>query len=58
MNTSKDTKELENLREELNRDIVKYLSHRNKEDYADLLAKSKELDDIIVKHIKSSNKQI
>lgn len=58
MNTSKDTKELEKLREELNSDIVKYLRHRNKEDYADLLAKSKELDDIIIKHIKSFNKQI
>lgn len=52
MNTLKDIKELENLREELNNDIVKYLRHRNKEEYADLLAKSKELDDVIVKYIK------
>lgn len=53
MNNTEYTKELENLRKKLNNDVVKYIEHRNKEEYKDLLAKSKELDEIIVKYIKS-----
>lgn len=58
MNNTKYIKELENLREKLNEDIVKWIDYRNKEEYKDLLVKSKELDEVIVKYIKSFNKQI
>lgn len=56
LNNAKYEKELEDLREKLNNDVVKYIEHRNKEEYKNLLAKSRELDDAIVKHIKSLNK--
>lgn len=47
---------LENLREKLNHDIIKYINHRDDEDYNNLLTKSEELDDIIVKHMNTYNK--
>ena len=52
------TEELEKLREKLNNDTVKYMENRCEEKYKDLLAKSKELDDVIVKYINSFNKQV
>ncbi|OOM14638.1 hypothetical protein [Clostridium saccharobutylicum] len=56
MNNAKYEKELEDLREKLNKDVVKYIEHRSKEEYKDLLTKSRELDEAIVKHIKSLKK--
>lgn len=53
MNNTEYKKKLENLREELNNDIIKYFNNENKEKYEDLLAKSRELDDIIVEYIRS-----
>jgi hypothetical protein len=53
LNNTEYKKKLENLREELNNDIIKYFNNENKEKYEDLLAKSRELDDIIVEYIRS-----
>lgn len=49
-------RELENLREKLNKDAVKNIGHISKEKYKDLLAISTQLDDVIVNYIKSSNR--
>ena len=48
--------ELENLRERLNKEVVKNLNVTNKEEYKNRLSISKELDDAIVSYFKSSNK--
>lgn len=53
MNNTEYIKELEELREKLNNDVVKYIEHRNKEKYKELLAKSEELDYVIVKYYNS-----
>jgi len=47
---------LENIREKLNKDIVKNTEYNSKEGYESLLATSRELDNVIVDYIKSSNK--
>lgn len=49
---------LENLREKLNQNIVKNINCKSKEGCENLLAASKELDDIIVNYIKSFNNQV
>lgn len=47
---------LENLREKLNKDIVKNIELKSKEEYENLLVTSRELDKVIVDYIKSVNK--
>ncbi|MDU6038652.1 MAG: hypothetical protein E6Y83_09945 [Clostridium butyricum] len=47
---------LENLREKLNKDIVKNIEIKSKEGYESLLVTSRELDNVIVDYIKSVNK--
>ncbi|NOW06733.1 hypothetical protein [Clostridium beijerinckii] len=47
---------LENLREKLNKDIVKNIEYKSKEEYENLLVTSRELDKVIVDYIKSVNK--
>lgn len=49
---------LEKLREKLNIDILKNIDCNSKEGYENLLATSRELDDVIVDYIKSVNKQV
>ena len=56
MNNPEYTEELEKLREKLNNDIAKYMEDKCEDKYSDLLYKSMELDEIIVKYIKSYNK--
>lgn len=46
-------KELENLREKLNNDFIRYLDDRNEEEYKNLVFTSKELDKLIVDYIKN-----
>lgn len=48
-------KELEHLREKLNKEIVKYMENTSKESYENLITISRKLDDVIVNYIKSSN---
>lgn len=50
--------ELENLREKLNKDIIKYVENKSKEEYKILITLSRKLDDVIVSYIKSFNKQV
>jgi len=50
--------ELENLREKLNKDFVRYIEDRNKEEYKNLLSLSKELDEVIVAYMKNSSKEV
>lgn len=47
--------ELENLREKLNKYVVKDIKDINKERYKKLLDISKKLDDVIVNYMKSVN---
>ncbi|AJG98205.1 hypothetical protein LF65_01600 [Clostridium beijerinckii] len=54
--TSEIKEKLENLREKLNIDIVKNIEYNSKEGYENLLATSRELDDVIINYIKSFNK--
>lgn len=54
--TSAIKEKLENLREKLNEDIIKNIEYKSKEGYENLLATSRELDDVIVDYIKSVNK--
>lgn len=60
MDKSKDTsaikEELENLREKLNKDVVKKIEDKSKEGYENLLATSRKLDNVIVDYLKSVNK--
>lgn len=49
--------ELENLREELNRTVNINMINTSNE-YKDLLSISKELDEIIVNHMKISNNEV
>lgn len=60
MDKAKDTsaikEKLENLREKLNKDIVKNIEYKSKEGYENLLVTSRELDKVIVDYIKSVNK--
>lgn len=58
MDNTEYKKKLENLREKLNKDVIEYLDNENKEKYQDLLGKSKELDDVIVKYIKSYDEKV
>lgn len=48
--------ELENIREKLNKDIIKYIDHNSEEGYKNLIDISRKLDDVIVNYIKNSNK--
>jgi predicted house-cleaning noncanonical NTP pyrophosphatase (MazG superfamily) len=50
--------ELENLREKLNKDFVRYIEDRNKEEYKNLLSLSKELDEVIVAYMKNSSEEV
>lgn len=54
----KREEELENLREILNKQAIKYMEHTSKEGYKSLIAISRKLDNIIVNYIKSSNKYV
>lgn len=47
---------LENLRDELNKDVVKNIKHSNNGKYKRLLAISRKLDDVMVSYIKISDK--
>lgn len=47
---------LENLREKLNKDIVKNIELKSKEGYESLLVISREVDNVIVDYIRSVNK--
>lgn len=51
-------KEVEELRDKLNKEVVKNLKHMNKEKYKKLLAISTKLDYAIVNYIRSSNRQV
>lgn len=46
--------ELEKLREKLNNNIVKIIKYMSDEEYENLLAISKKLDEVIVNYIKSN----
>ena len=48
--------ELENIREKLNEAIAENLNFTDKEEYKNILTISKELDDVIVSYLKSSNR--
>lgn len=48
--------ELENIREKLNKDIIKYMEHTSEVGYRSLIDISRKLDAVIVNYIKSSNK--
>ncbi len=50
--------EIENLREKLNEEFIKYIELTNREDEAEGIALSRKLDDVIVSYIKISNKSI
>lgn len=54
-NTLALEEELENIREKLNKDIIKYMDHTSEEGYGSLIDISRKLDDVIVNYIKSSN---
>lgn len=54
-NTNTLKEKLLSLREKLNNEVAKNVRYSNKEEYDNLLAISKKLDDVIVKYIKSSN---
>lgn len=60
MDEVKDTlvleEELENLREKLNKYVVKDIRNMSKKEYKNLLDMSIKLDDVIVNYIKRSNK--
>jgi len=45
--------EVETLREKLNNDFIRYLDDRNEEEYKKIVCTSKELDEVIVAHIKN-----
>lgn len=51
-------KELENLRENLNRGIAKNIVFISKEQYRDILEMSKKLDDVIVDYMKIVNNNL
>lgn len=55
-NTLALEEELENIREKLNKDIIKYMDHTSEEGYGSLIDISRKLDDAIVNYIKNSNK--
>jgi len=48
--------ELENIREKLNKDIIKYMENTSEVGYRSLIDISRKLDAVIVNYIKSSNK--
>ena len=48
--------ELENLREKLNKDVIKNIRHSSVAAYKSLLDISTKLDDVIVAYMKSYNK--
>jgi len=48
--------ELENIREKLNKDIIKYMEYTSEVGYRSLIDISRKLDAVIVNYIKSSNK--
>lgn len=47
---------LENLRDKLNKDVVKNIKHSDDGKYKKLLAISRKLDDVMVSYIKISDK--
>ena len=48
--------EFENVREKLNKDIIKYMENTSEVGYRSLIDISRKLDAVIVNYIKSSNK--
>ncbi|WP_155715418.1 hypothetical protein [Clostridium beijerinckii] len=47
---------LENMREKLNKYIIKYINNPSEEEYRNLIGISRRVDDVIVNYIRNSNK--